>query len=459
MFELNIFIKEFENQKFNFCNANWWPLIKVQVAYQLHLKNAGTFKKSEVNKEYNNKIIKLTFKERLKYHLHFFKSNAPVENLIVTDFCKVSVSDDKSKKLDNPYTDPFLYYFDKYGINYTVYHTGVDTKLFGLELRILSKVYYQKVLEEFEKDLIFKSQLKIITHFLTETYGEDFELYNHLVRNVLSNQVSYLSFLFILKKLKVKNILLYCYYNNTMMSIIRAANQLNITTIEYQHSQVTSNHLAYSNWNIKQHGNQDFFPSKIWVWREKDATYLANQFKNIKNIDFIIGGNLSLFMSNVNRVKKEDSKIKVLVTLQGKGIPEYIIKQLEVQSNLILYLRLHPRYPQDKEFCEMLKLKYEGQIELELSNALPLYELFKQVDYHLTNFSGSAIEAEYFNLTNIIYGEKGYETFKDKIDTKEYLFIDNQKDFSLILKNKLNGVFDLHEMKKDLKDIFLTNFS
>ena len=33
----NDFISEFENENFNFCGINWWPLIKVQVAYKLHL--------------------------------------------------------------------------------------------------------------------------------------------------------------------------------------------------------------------------------------------------------------------------------------------------------------------------------------------------------------------------------------------------------------------------------------
>ena len=33
----NDFISEFENENFNFCGINWWPIIKVQVAYKLHL--------------------------------------------------------------------------------------------------------------------------------------------------------------------------------------------------------------------------------------------------------------------------------------------------------------------------------------------------------------------------------------------------------------------------------------
>lgn len=459
MLEAKVFIKEFENHDFYFYDTNWWPLIKVQVAYQLQLKNAGTFNKTQIKSSYLNEILKLTFKEKIKYFLQLFRSSLSADNLIVTDFCKTSVNKDNLKNLANPYTDTFIHYFNEFEIDYFLYHVGLDKTLFGFDIPLLKKKYSKSILSKFEEDIKFKTQLRKLSQFLTETYGEDFELYDFLVRTILSNQEYYIVFLLILKNAKVKKIVLYCYYNNFMMSIIRAANKLNITTIEYQHSQVTSNHFAYSNWNSKLQGGQVFFPSKIWVWRKKDADYLQNQFRKVKDIKFVVGGNLAIALSTIKREEKANSKVKVLITLQGNGIPDYIVNQLESQSDLIFYLRLHPRYPKDKEFCERLQLKHKSQIELEMSNSKSLYELFAQVDYHLTCFSGSAIEAKYFNLTNIIFGEKGYVTFQEEIEKGEFLFVSNQQEFDAILKNRIKT--DCNEESTDINlcQLFEDNFN
>ena len=290
-------------------------------------------------------------------------------------------------------------------------------------------------------------------------YGDDFNINFHIVHTILNTQAEYLTFSFIFKKLSVKNVLLYCYYNNTIMSVIRASNNLNIKTIEYQHSQVTSNHFAYSKWSHNINNSRDFFPSKIWVWRKEDANYLKEQFKKIKNIDFIVGGNLLLSLIQVKKDKRIDGKIKILVTLQGIDLPEYIYGILENNSSVIFYLRLHPRYPFDKELCEQLKLKYPNEIELEKANSLNLHELFNHVDYHLTCFSGSAIEATHFNLTNIIYGDKGYLTFKNEITNGEFLFIKNLKEFEYILCNRIKAKSRVSNSKININQILKNNFS
>jgi len=458
MLNHDVFINEFENQNFHFCDINWWPLIKVQVAYQLHLKNAHVFKLKESGKYYNEIEVKVTLKDRLQFYHNYFKTSKSVKNIIVTD----SFNKDSSKRVNNvinPFTDPFIHYFEKLKIDYALFDYQKDTFLLGYDLKILKKIYLKQVKNTFNRDKEFQLQLTQFCNFLSQNYGQDFNLYQHLVHNIITNQVEYLMFLFVLQKGKVKNILLYCYYNNTMMSIIRAANKLNITTIEYQHSQVTSNHFAYSRWATNQKNNHNFFPSKMWVWRQTDAVYLKQQFEAIKKLDFIVGGNLSLNLSKVIRDKKEDAHIRVLVTLQGIGLPDYVISCIKKHPNLIMYLRLHPRYPQDKELCEMLKSKYKEQIEMEKANTLSLSEIFTSMDYHLTNFSGSAIEAEYFGLTNIIFGEKGYMTYKTEIESQKYLFVQSQEDLDIIFEGRIKHKASSKEKKIDICKLIKENFS
>ncbi|KAF2510799.1 hypothetical protein EYY60_09830 [Flavobacterium zhairuonense] len=453
------FIKEFENHEFLFYDINWWPLVKVQVAYQVHLKNCGIFKLSDSNKCFSQVPLKITLKERFKYYKQSFKRSKSIKNIIVTDSNQKINSAYNETALINPYTDPFIDCFEKLKIDYCIFDFKKEDFFLGHDIKILRKIYLELVKNEFNKNSDIKFKLKQFCDFLTQQYGIDFKLYNHLVENIITNQAEYFAYFNILKKSNVKNILLYCYYNNTMMSIIRAANQLNIATVEYQHSQVTSNHFAYSSWKAMQGSGKDFFPSKIWAWRQSDAAYLEGQFQDIKKINYIIGGNLSLELSKKIKKIKTDSHIRVLVTLQGTGLPDYIINSLDRHPNVVLYLRLHPRYSQDKEICEMLKLKYKEQIEIDKANSLTLYKLFNFVDYHLTNFSGSAIEAEYFDVTNIIYGDKGYLCYENEITTKKYLFIKDQEDLDFIFEQKINYKSNSRAEKKDIYKLITENFN
>lgn len=459
MLDQEIFINEFENQEFNFLGVDWWPLIKIQAAYQLHLKNAGGFKLKNSGKSYDEIAVKITLRENLRFYSQYFKSCISVKNIIVTDSYRKNNSTANKNEAINPYTDPFIHYFQKLKIDYTVFDFKEDDFLLGYDLRILRKVFAERVKYKFNRDSKIQLQLKQLCEFLSLHYGNDFKLYNFLVQNIISNQVEFLAYSFILKKGKTKNILLYCYYNNTMMSIIRAANQLSIATVEYQHSQVTSNHFAYSCWGSNKKNSKDFFPSKIWVWRTSDAEYLARQFVATKKITYIAGGNLSLASSKITKIKNTDLHIRTLITLQGIGLPDYVIDCLDRHPNLILYLRLHPRYPQDKEMCKMLKLKYKEQVELDAANSLTLEELFTFVDYHLTNFSGSAIEAEHFDVTNIIYGDKGYVTYQNEIESQKYLFINNLNDIDSIFEQKAKHKSDSKQEQKDICKLIKENFN
>ncbi|WP_348823512.1 hypothetical protein [Flavobacterium aestuarii] len=458
MLKQEIFINEFENQEFNFCDIDWWPLIKIQTAYQLHLKRTEVFKLNE-GKSYNEIKIKITLKDKLQFYKQIFTSNKYIENIIVTDFTHKHDSDIGIKTGINPYTDPFVYYFENLKITFTLFDFKKEGFLLGYNLKVLKKIFLEEVKQKFSRNSKIQRQLRQFCDFLSLHYGDDFRLYNHLVQNIIINQAEYLMYFYILKKGRIKNILLYCYYNNTMMSIIRAANRLNIETVEYQHSQVTSNHFAYSSWGSNTKNSKDFFPSKIWVWRESDAEYLTDQFKDIKKIEYVVGGNLSLISSKIVKVLKTDSNIRVLVTLQGIGLPDYIIDCLNKNSNLILYLRLHPRYPQDREMCEILKLKYKEQVEIDIANSLTLHELLAFSDYHLTNYSGSAIEADYFDVTNIIYGDKGYVTYQNEIESQKYLFINSQDDLVNILEKRLKYKLNSKGSKPDISKLIKENFN
>lgn len=459
MLKEDFFFNKFENEDFQFCSVNWWPFIKIQVAYQIHLKNINAFTLNKIDCNYTDAKIELSFKEKINFYYQKYRICKSIKNIIVTDSKNKTIYDEKFKSKINPYTDPFIDLFDKFKYDYSIFDISLSGLQLGFNVNSLRKGYLEIVRSEFDADKKIQIQILKLSHFLKDNYGEDFDLQNHLVNNLIYNQANYLVFLKILKKTKAKNILLYCYYNNTMMSFIRAANKLKLKTVEYQHSQVTSNHLAYSNWKIDKNNIQDFFPSSIWVWRKTDAEYLANQFLHVKKINYLIGGNLYLNSFKRERIKLQENQIKILITLQGIGIPDYIISVLDDFPNLIFYIRLHPRYMQDREMIYELKNKKGEQIEIEKANSNSLYDLFNVVDYHLTCFSGSAIEAEYFNLTNIIFGEKGYKTYQREIEDKKYFFIKNNEDLKVILQNRKKNNHFIDNELINTNDLIIKNFS
>ena len=453
------FIDKFQNVDFDFEGVNWWPLLKVQVAYQIHLKINATPNFSKVNPYQHKKCKGISIKDEIKlYWLHYQKTTA-CKNLVVTAN-HLNQPQGASNDSYNPFTAPFIHFFKKENISYLLYNVASNQQLMGYPIQLLKRKYEKKVRQAFDKNLEFQQQLKTLTTFLKTQCGQDFDLYNHLVVNIINNQVEYWVYRTILKKATFKNILLYCYYNNIMMAICRAAQSLNIKVIEYQHSQVTSNHFAYSNWSTISSKSIGFFPATIWVWRSSDAAYLKEQFFKLPALQCIVGGNLNVEMFKTENVKTESTNntIKVLITLQGIQVPAFVMEVLSEIPNLIFYLRLHPRYPNDKEWVAQMKQQFGNQIEIEEANLLTLKELLNEVEYHLTYFSGSAIEADYFGVTNIIYGEKGYLTFQREIDAKKYLFIKNQEDLSEILTKKIK-VFNDRGNSIDVEEKMIKQFS
>lgn len=432
------FVEKFESIDFQFCNTNWWPLIRVQVAYQLHLMQLKKENYSLLTKNVDEQLTYLTLRDYLSIIKSRLRRNSEKKDIAIFTQQTHYVTPYKDK-IVNQFTTPFIDFFNQLSISYNLFDIdNFSDKFYRVDKN--KRLYRARIVSKFRKDKNIQSQLSILNNYLQSELSYDCDFYNFLSQQIIECETNYMFFKWYLKQTNYSYILLYCYYNNGNMSLLKAANELKIPTIEYQHSQVTSNHFAYSNWGNSITNSTALFPSKIWVWRDSDVSFLKKEFSALPNIQIFKGGNVFISQFDQSENKIDNKYLKVLITLQGVGLPPYIIDYIANSKDVIWHLRLHPRYPLDGELVEKLKNENPDFVETEDANNKSIYELLADVDYHLTNFSGSAVEAQSFNVTNIIYGEKGFTAYKEQIENDLYLFINNEKELNDILINKKKGM-------------------
>lgn len=274
-----------------------------------------------------------------------------------------------------------------------------------------------------------------------------------LVKSQCDQQIRYKAFRHFLKITKPRSIWTYCYYDNTIMAMIRAANDLGIDTIEYQHSVQSNDHFAYTRWHDIDKC-ADLFPRKFWLWRQSDADLLKANFSGVQfKPEVLVGGNIFLAQRKMEMCNQrdDDKHTGVLVSLQGFWLPEYIENFIENSEGYKWYVRLHPRYQDDKEKLEALRTRFPEKIKD--GNKLSLYELFGKVQHNITAYSGTALEGHVFGVHNIIFGEDGYSAFREYIDHKIFDFVTNQNELSNVLAKEQFTAIESDPILTDIEKI------
>jgi hypothetical protein len=431
--------------------VNYWPLLKVQIAFRLLLIDGNKISEKEKTYEYQFKKEKIKFsnvvslaKLWIKFKLyktrqfkrfksnvllfgfkeHYYHYSGVSENLYLSplkkeldnkgiEYCEWLISNDSANEPDTPlnryYKCIYSYYTELYRIKNVLFGaaTGFQNNLH------LIKAYFET------------HRIPCRGYLLS------------IVDLVQSNQeAKYQAYKRVLQVLQPKIIWTYCYYDNSVMSLIRAANYLNINTVEYQHSNQSNEHFAYAKWQ-RIDDFSEFFPKTFWLWSQKEVDRVSDNFSGSKYKPLVFaGGNVST-LQNREDFQSSDAMPSngILVTLQGNWIPDFVENFIAKDEQYTWYFRLHPRYPEDEVQLADLKKKYPEKIEMELANSLSMVELLKKVKINITDFSGAALEAQEFGIKNIIIGEKGYKVYKAEIESNLFSYANSENKFSDILFN------------------------
>jgi len=245
------------------------------------------------------------------------------------------------------------------------------------------------------------------------------------------------------------------FYSTDAMGVTLAAKSIGLKTMDIQHGIQGPWHAGYAKWtNIPENGMQ-LMPDYFWNYTEKDVQNIESSLGNF-GIKSILGGNSWLekykagevpvaeeFESDLKDISESDEKY-MLITLQNHVpvLPDYFIDALSQWKEPVkLLIRFHPNFKGEKEnLIQRLKEINFDNYEMEKTGQLPLYDLLKIVNVHVTGSSTVAIEAGLFGIPNIIIHENGKNYFEDMIKAGKYHYADTEEDllnaFGLILNEK-----------------------
>lgn len=430
--------------------SNIWPIVQIQVGYYLHLIYIGKINISEIqpirksilDEKVNFLDFKLFIRSTCRLIILYPKWKGKLKNKIL-----LSGSKAHNTGIYNQYIDPYREILKR---NNEESETILIDDIFSNyqnQFYLLCRHLHIVILFLLRiKNRISKNQTKnikyntdLINDFFTEQTSLDALYIESLIySSVAENHFYYIYFKYLLKIISPKKVWCYVYYNNQQSALIRAANSMKIATCEYQHSAISDNHFAYTRWNkISEYSCH--FPHYFLVWNEGDKELISRNFtENPFHPQVIVSGNYYLLLQkeNTTHISKETNN-DILICLQGMWIPQFIEDIIAESDTIKWYIRLHPRYPQDRPHLLSLYKKYPDRVEIEEANRQPLYELFKKVSTLLVSFSGTAIEAKEFGLKVIIFGDEGYNSYKDFINNGDFSYVDSKDNLlKIIEKNK-----------------------
>lgn len=251
----------------------------------------------------------------------------------------------------------------------------------------------------------------------------------------------------VLKRIQPQQIHFLCYYSDFNYALLVAANQAKIKTVEMQHGPQTEIHLCYGSWTAVPETGYDVLPRVFWNWDESSASVLQQWIQLNSSYNVKVIGNPWL---DYWKAKSQDYSHKgfILYSLQTHPITfdQMFTSQLLTciqTSSEIWFIRLHPRQIHEKEAIIKLLQKENVIHKVNIENATqdPLPQLLANAKLHVTHFSGTAIEATFFNLKTILLNETGLNSFPDILAKNQAVYIDYQdEDFVSKFKSYLTSL-------------------
>lgn len=185
----------------------------------------------------------------------------------------------------------------------------------------------------------------------------------------------------------------------SIMGYVLALKESGVRTIELQHGVINSNHLGY-NYRYKC---PELFPDAICVYGNEELQFLTKQqpnyCKDVYNIGYYFIDKASKFFTD-DLFSEFRSFYSQIVVVSGQ-VPEdeiYEFTKKVAQNNPKVLFVYIPRFGLDDETsCQNLIIKNNANI----------YQNIKWCDVHVTMFSTTCIEAQYFDKPTIFYNING----------------------------------------------------
>lgn len=225
--------------------------------------------------------------------------------------------------------------------------------------------------------------------------------------------------------LRTKKLVVVCFYNAVSISATKAAHELGIETIEYQHGIQNSFQPMYNNWlNVPERG-YDWIPRQFHVWSESNARNVETWTGLTKGHSVKVVGNAFIenyiqdcvSRDNPYAALRSDFERVILITLQNEDYFPVMISEVidALPDSWCWVFKEHPHNKiQHVRGLDLSDLKARKNVVwVEQGDA---YQLLDVTDVHATAFSTVAFEALAFEVPTVFYHEVATECFAGQLD-------------------------------------------
>lgn len=223
----------------------------------------------------------------------------------------------------------------------------------------------------------------------------------------------------------------------SLMGYVLAFKETGIKTIELQHGVINSNHLGY-NFPYK---SKELFPDAICVYGDSEEFYLKhvqpNYCKEIFNTGYY-------YIDKANDVFSDDP-FKDFRTLFNSII---VVSGQMPETDMFEFTKIAAQNNPESLFIYIPRFGLESDVELPnlvIKNNTNIYQNIKWCDVHVTMFSTTCIEAQYFNRPTIFYNINQLSAiyYGDILSEKNgCFFVNNIDEFSEAMNKVLVGKFE-----------------
>ncbi|WP_445718809.1 hypothetical protein [Flavobacterium sp.] len=454
--------RDFSVNKWQVNGIHLWPILRIKLCFFLIYQvesEKNDFKQNvsgsaPVISTFRKKLfqIKRNFqkaKESLKFYI--WKSKLPQKNYIFLggDAHRVNYKNARFNRF-------FDVLISKYAIENQSLYFEYGNQLEKNQYQPEKVYFYEKFFLGFQYLYRLKSR-QVNFNWTGFSLFEDFLLSNELTHDfILKNNRTEIEnwatslflpkiafFTEVIRKIQPKQIHFLCYYSDFNYALLVAANQLKITTVEMQHGPQTDIHLSYGSWTVVPSEGYAVLPRVFWNWDENSASVLNKWMQNNTTYKVKVIGNpwmdywraMSQSYANNNFILY--SLQPNPITLEQLFTPQLL--DCIRSSSEIWFLRLHPRQMNEKDalinFFKKENLLHKINIEAATNDPLP--QLLANAKLHVTHFSGTTIEASFFNLKTILLNKNGLVSFPELIAKNQAIYID-YKDEDFVSKFKSN---------------------
>jgi len=418
-----------------FFGVNFWPVIRLHIAFSLIQKNQKIEKlknsvldQSIISK--NHASIKEGKTQLLITHDNFFieiegkKYDRVLEKIKKNSSSPIVFNLANNSFYLNNYDEPFK------NISKQIFFIKVLSFFLGVLLNVI-KISKFRSLEK----------LQIIDPEVSKPVVKGRKMAIRICYIFLLSK--YLNYLF--RELNIKHIYQAMYYDNFGLASGLTSHNLGLVNNCVQHGGQSENNPAFGSWKVMSNDGYEVLPDYFLCWDEASSKSI-DLWSSLtsKHSSKLIGyGWMELWKTELNDKFNLSSNTlnqypNVLITLQPsvklkESFISSFIQSSELKVNWIL--RLHPRQDSPTFLLSLKKYFSDSENIYIKSSKEPLPFLMTNSILHVTFFSSSVYEAKYCNLKSVIIDERGLDYFPELIENGDAeIALESQKLKEIIQK-------------------------